>query len=180
MSSPKGLKYIKDFISPQEEMKLLHAIKSISWQEVKMHGKVAKRKVIHFGLDYEYDSRLLTATVAPPKFLKPLLKKSAFILKVKPQDLAEILISYYPIGAPIGWHRDAPPFDKILGVSLGSSCLIKFRNISESNKLSYQQILERRSAYILESDVRWNWQHHIPPVKEERFSITFRTLISPH
>jgi alkylated DNA repair dioxygenase AlkB len=38
--------------------------------------------------------------------------------------------------------------------------------------------LEPRSAYVMHGDVRWRWQHHIPPAKELRYSITFRTLRS--
>jgi hypothetical protein len=35
---------------------------------------------------------------------------------------------------------------------------------------------EPRSAYVLADAARWSWQHSIPPTREERFSITFRTL----
>jgi alkylated DNA repair dioxygenase AlkB len=29
-----------------------------------------------------------------------------------------VLVSYYPSGATIGWHRDAPVFGDVVGVSL--------------------------------------------------------------
>jgi alkylated DNA repair dioxygenase AlkB len=29
---------------------------------------------------------------------------------------------------------------------------------------------------VLAGEARWKWQHSIPPTKEERYSITFRTL----
>jgi hypothetical protein len=28
----------------------------------------------------------------------------------------------------------------------------------------------------MEGDIRWRWQHHIPPTRALRYSITFRTL----
>lgn len=173
---PEGFRYIKNFITEDEEIKILRAIKKLEWQEVRMHGVIAKRRVFHFGLDYEYNSRTLTPTLPAPPFLRALLQKAAEALKVAADELAEILISYYPPGAPIGWHRDSPHFEKLLGVSLASSCLMKFRLMSDDETLHYKQILERRSAYIMQGEARWKWQHHIPAVKEERFSITFRTL----
>ena len=36
--------------------------------------------------------------------------------------------------------------------------------------------LEPRSAYVLTGPARTQWEHSIPPVKETRYSITFRTL----
>ncbi len=173
---PAGFHYVKNFISEEDESRYIQAIRKLEWQEIKMHGVIAKRRVFHFGLDYKYDSRTLTPTIPAPLFLRPLLNKAALLMKVAPEDLAEILISYYPPGAPIGWHRDAPHFERLFGVSLGSSCLMKFRRITAEETLYYKQLLEARSAYIMQGDARWGWQHHIPAVKEERFSITFRTL----
>ena len=37
--------------------------------------------------------------------------------------------------------------------------------------------LEPRSAYVLQRDARWRWQHMIPPTPELRYSITFRTRV---
>lgn len=173
---PKGFYYIRNFISEDEEEKYLRAIRKLEWQEVKMHGVIAKRRVFHFGLDYKFDSRVLTPTIPPPLFLRPLIKKAALTMKVIPEDLQEVLVSHYPVGAPIGWHRDAPQFERLLGVSLASSCVMKFRKESEEKTYHYKQLLEQRSAYIMQGDARWNWKHHIPGVKEERFSITFRTV----
>ena len=35
--------------------------------------------------------------------------------------------------------------------------------------------LAPRSLYVMRGDVRWRWQHQIPPVKALRYSVTFRT-----
>lgn len=174
---PKGLQYIPDFISPAEEKFLIKEIKNLEWQNIKMHGVIAKRKVVHFGMDYSYSSRILTKTAPPPKFMNFLMDKVSSAMNVPLKEISEILISHYPVGAPIGWHRDAPMFESLLGISLQSGCYMRFRHITDKTTLKFEQYLERRSAYILEGDARWKWQHHIPPVKEERFSITFRTLV---
>jgi hypothetical protein len=35
--------------------------------------------------------------------------------------------------------------------------------------------LEARSVYSITRTARWGWQHSIPPTRELRYSITFRT-----
>ncbi|WPU66481.1 alpha-ketoglutarate-dependent dioxygenase AlkB [Peredibacter starrii] len=171
-SPPKGFKYFPDFISVAEEKKLLAFLQSLDWKNIHMHGVIAKRKVVHFGMDYYYDSRTFSPTTPAPKELQFLIKRAAKALKVAPQSIKEILISYYPVGAPIGWHRDAPMFESVFGVSLENSCTMKFR----SDSGNYKTELEPRSGYIIEGEARWKWQHHIPAVKTERYSITMRTM----
>jgi alkylated DNA repair dioxygenase AlkB len=43
----------------------------------------------------------------------------------------------------------------------------------------WEVLLEPRSGYVLAGKARTSWQHSIPPTKELRYSITFRTLRSP-
>ena len=37
------------------------------------------------------------------------------------EELVEALVQRYPAGATIGWHRDAPAFGIVVGVSLRSA-----------------------------------------------------------
>ena len=39
--------------------------------------------------------------------------------------LAEVLVTEYTAGAGIGWHRDAPPFGIVAGVSLAGHCRMR-------------------------------------------------------
>ena len=48
-------------------------------------------------------------------------------LVVKLGSFVMALINEYPPGAPIGWHRDAPQYDIVFGVSLLSACRMMFR-----------------------------------------------------
>ena len=167
--------YLPNFISKEEESELITALSNLPLQEVKMYGMTAKRKVMHYGLDYTYNSRTVTPTTAPPPFIVSLIKKSAVILDIQPEAIVETLITLYPIGAGIGWHKDAPIFgNKIFGISLGSECILKLRKKTDDGFVIIKKTLEPRSAYILSDDVRWVWQHSIPPVKQLRYSITFR------
>lgn len=171
---PEGFFYMPNFINEEEEKELINMINTFLWHDVKMYGQVARRKVMHFGLDYTYESRAITPTTPAPNFLDPLISKCASWLKVEKSEVAEILITQYPPQAGIGWHRDAPVFDKIVGISLLSCCPLKLRlpTKKEVKKIN----LDPRSAYMLCGQARTKWQHAISPVKELRYSITLRTL----
>jgi alkylated DNA repair dioxygenase AlkB len=95
------------------------------------------------------------------------------------------LINEYRPGTPIGWHRDAPQYDIVAGVSLLSACRMKFRPYrspasasasSGRRSATHEIVLARRSAYLMTRDSRSAYEHHIPPVAELRYSITFRTF----
>jgi len=178
---PEGFAYKPDLISREEEQTLVRAIERLDFGDVKMHDVVAKRRVVHFGRSYEYQTAALTSAPPIPKFLQELRKRVAKFAERDAEEFAEVLVTDYPPGAPIGWHRDAPGFDIIVGVSLLSDCIMQFRRwpiekpIGKRAKV-LKQILQPRSAYILRGQSRVAWQHRIPPVKQRRLSITFRTL----
>ena len=119
-----------------------------------------------------------------PPFLFPLRAMVAAWAEVDAAAFAMVLINEYRPGTPIGWHRDAPQYDLVAGVSLLSSCRMKFRRYVRPGTLTgrrlatHQIALERRSAYLLTAASRNDYEHHIPAVKDLRYSITFRTLRS--
>jgi alkylated DNA repair dioxygenase AlkB len=89
--------------------------------------------------------------------------------------IKEVLVTSYPEGAGIGWHKDAEVFgNAIVGVSLLSDCTMKFRH--PETKVVYKLEIPRRSAYIFADEARWIWHHSIASHRERRVSITFRTL----
>ena len=126
-----------------------------------------------------YESWRITPGPPLPAFLEPLRARCAAFLAVAPTALAETLVTEYPPGAGIGWHRDAPQFGPVVGVSLLSACRMRFRSGTGTARQVRTLVLEPRSAYVLDGDVRWRWQHHIPPIPASRYSVTFRTLRAP-
>jgi alkylated DNA repair protein (DNA oxidative demethylase) len=147
----------------------------LDWQEVKLFGQTARRRVVHLGMNYDYTNRQISPTIAPPDFLNELLLRGAQLINRSKADIAEVLITEYSIGAGINWHRDAPVFKDIIGISLGSPTLIHFRK--RSNKKEQIKLnLDPGSAYVLSGSIRWEWEHRIAPVKSQRYSITLRTL----
>ncbi|HXH73640.1 MAG TPA: alpha-ketoglutarate-dependent dioxygenase AlkB [Bacteriovoracaceae bacterium] len=169
---PEGFSYLPDFISSIEELQLMSFFQTLKWEDIHMHGVIAKRKVVHYGYGYEYDSRSLTPGSPIPSELNFLLPRVAKALDVRQADIGEVLVTYYPEGSQIGWHRDAPMFESLLGISLDAACLLKLKEGQDK----FQHELEPRSAYTLQGIARWEWQHHIPPVKSPRYSVTLRTL----
>jgi len=141
-----------------------------------MHGVVAKRRVRHFGWSYTYDSARIGPGPEIPEFLLPVRARLAGFASVAPDDLAEALVTEYPAGAGIGWHRDAPAFGIVAAVSLGSSCRMRFRRGKVGAWETAEETLAPRSAYAITGEARSGWQHGIPPAANKRWSVTFRTL----
>jgi DNA oxidative demethylase len=142
-----------------------------------MRGQVARRTVLHFGWDYDYDGWTIHPTTPAPPWLTALRDRCAEAGGIDPAALEQFLIARYPPGATIGWHRDAPMFGApVAGVSLAGSCTMKFRRKVGDDFEVWKQPLDPRSLYFLAGDARSKWQHSIPPAKELRYSITMRTL----
>jgi len=176
---PEGFTYVSDFLSEEEEKKLLTDISKIELHPFMFQGFEAKRKVASFGYDYSFDKRTLSEGMKMPDLFQPLIIKVANYLSLSPNVFAELLVTNYPAGSVINWHRDAPPFELIAGISLLSDCTFRLRPHDKTKQTRSAIIsfpVKRRSLYILERASRSEWQHSIAPVKEERYSITLRTL----
>ena len=173
---PTGLFYEADFVAPEVEKRLLVEIEALPFSEVRMHGQVARRTVAHFGVHYDFDSSSVVAGEPFPDWLEPLRGRCAALISREPDSLAEALVTRYPPGATIGWHRDAPAFGQVVGVSLAAPCLLRFQRGSGTDRRVFEVEAQPRSAYVLSGASRTQWQHSIPAVAAQRFSVTFRTL----
>jgi len=174
---PEGLLYCEGFISADEEDALLSALSSLEFRAVVMRGQAARRTVRHFGLDYDYEHGELVPADPLPESVLWLRDRCAALMERDPGDLVQILVSRYPAGAGIGWHRDAPMFgSRIAGVSLLAPCRMRFQRTIGGVRSVAAIDLAPRSAYLLTGKARWSWQHSIPATKSLRYSVTFRTL----
>jgi alkylated DNA repair protein (DNA oxidative demethylase) len=174
---PAGLVYRPELIGEAEERALLAELERLRFDEIRMHGVAAKRTARHFGLDYDYEGRGVVDEAEPiPDWLVPVRERAAELAGVDPEALVEVLVQRYPEGAQIGWHRDAPAFGIVVGVSLGSAARMRFRRDKGGVRRTFELELEPRSGYVLAGEARTAWQHHVPPAKQLRYSITFRTL----
>ncbi len=171
---PSGFVYHPALISEAEEETLAERIRALEFSPVRMRGVEARRRVVQFGWVYGYESWRITPGVPIPEFLLPLRARAAGLAAVEPEHFVEVIIIEYPPGAGIGWHRDAPAFGLVVGVSLLTTGRLRFRRQGERAR---SVTLEPRSAYLLDGPARNQWQHSLAPTAALRYSITFRTLV---
>lgn len=176
VEEPAGLRYLEELLTPAEHNGLTQTLAGLDYGEVRMHGQAAKRVVRHYGVRYDYDSAGIQPGEPMPSWLDGLRASCAELLGTAPADLAEVLLTRYPPGATIGWHRDAPAFGEVVGVSLQSPCVMRFQRGKGEERRVFEQALQPRSAYVLAGKARTVWQHSIPAVPDERYSVTFRTI----
>jgi alkylated DNA repair dioxygenase AlkB len=174
-----GFSYEESFITKEEELQLLETISQVELHTFIFQGYEAKRKVASFGFDYSFEKKALSKGKPIPKEFDWLVERVASKFSIPLNEIAELLVIEYPPGAVVNWHRDAPPFDVIAGISLKTDCTFKFRPHDKSKQgrgsvRSYP--LKRRSVYLMKDEVRSEWEHSTAPVKETRYSITVRTL----
>jgi alkylated DNA repair dioxygenase AlkB len=179
---PAGFTYREEFISVDEELELVEILKALEPRPMNFLGYEAKRKVASFGFDYSFEKRALSKGKEIPDQFDFLLQRVASYFDLNTKDIAELLVTEYPPGSVINWHRDAPPFDIIIGISLLSDCLLRFRPY-DKNLQGRKSIIslpaKRRSIYLMQGEARSAWEHSISPVKSARYSITLRTLRPP-
>jgi DNA oxidative demethylase len=173
---PEGLVYRPGVLSSDEEAALLAEFETLRFDPIMIRGQAARRTARHFGLDYDYEARTPEPGEPMPDWLVPARDRAAELAGVEPHELVEILVQRYPPGSTIGWHRDAPAFGTVVGLSLGGSSRLRFQRGKGPERRTWEVQLEPRSGYVLSGPARRSWQHSIPPTKEERYSITFRTL----
>ena len=171
-----GFAYHPAVLAEAEERELAFRLEALDFAAVTMRGKVARRRTKHFGWVYGYESWRITPGPPIPDFLDPVRGRAARLAGVSPEDLVEVLVNAYPPGAGIGWHRDAPQFGVVVGVSLLGECRLRFQRGRGSARQTRAVTIAPRSAYVLDGEARYEWQHTVPPTKTLRYSVTFRTL----
>jgi alkylated DNA repair dioxygenase AlkB len=173
---PAGFLYRDNFLAQAEESELLRIFRSLDFAAYDYHGYLAKRRVVRYGVNYDINTREPSPASQPlPDFLRSVRERAAMFAEVAPDALVQALVSEYSVGTPIGWHRDAPQFGTIVGISLASACRLRLKPYPGKGKILSVH-LEPRSIYVMKGAARSQWQHSIPPVDQMRYSITFRTL----
>jgi alkylated DNA repair dioxygenase AlkB len=173
---PEGLVLRPELLTVDEETELLERLADLRFDPIVMHGRPARRTARHYGLGYDYGSRTPQPGEPIPDWVLPVRERAAELAGEDPEDLVEVLVQRYPEGSTIGWHRDAPAFGTVIGVSLLGSSRLRFQRGSGEQRRVWEVTLEPRSGYVLTGEARSAWQHSIPPTKALRYSITFRTL----
>ncbi|HEY5007092.1 MAG TPA: alpha-ketoglutarate-dependent dioxygenase AlkB [Caulobacteraceae bacterium] len=174
---PEGLRYQPELISPADEARLLKAIAELPFRPFEFHGYLGKRRIVPFGWRYDYSARTVDQAAPIPDFLLPLRERVAAFAEIPAAELRQAMVTDYEAGAGIGWHRDKPMFGEVIGISLKSSCNLRFRRASGDGWERRSLNPAPRSAYLLQGPARSEWEHSIPGVKAQRYSVTFRRYL---
>lgn len=181
----KGLSYIADFISDSEHKEIWNSINSEPWLND------LKRRVQHYGYKYDYKKRNLDYSMyigAIPQWTKFITER--IIEKGYMEQLPDqVIVNEYLPGQGIADHIDCEPCfeDTIISLSLGSSCIMDFKN-KDNKKDKYDFLLEPKSLVVITGEARYKWTHGIPARERDkwldkiihrqtRISLTFRKVI---
>jgi alkylated DNA repair dioxygenase AlkB len=173
---PEGFTYEEDILSLDEERELVRQFADLPFKEFEYQGFLGKRRVVSFGWRYDFNTRELKKAGDIPEFMLPLRTKVAGITGLASDALQHMLVTEYAPGAGIGWHKDRPEFDDVIGISLLGSCVFRLRRKMGAKWERASLIAMPRSFYLIRGAARNEWQHSIPPVDSLRYSITFRTF----
>ena len=171
-----GLRLRDGFITCDEHDEFIARLEQEELTPFRFHGWLGNRKTKTYGWRYDFDDASFAPAEPIPAWLEPLRTKAAEFADVEPAVFAHVLLARYDPGAGIGWHRDRPQFEDVVGISFGSPAVMRFRQRTAEGFRRARVYLEPASAYLLRGEVRHDWEHSISPGEKLRFSITFRTL----
>lgn len=171
-----GLTQAKAIVTRSEEQALIASSDGEELSPFRFHGWLGKRLTASYGWRYDFDSASFNPTDPIPDWLLPLREKAARFARLKPNDLVQAMLIRYDPGAGIGWHRDRPVFEHVVGISLGAPATMRFRRRRLGGFDRASALLAPRSIYHLAGEVRHEWEHSIAEMEVTRWSITFRSL----
>jgi alkylated DNA repair dioxygenase AlkB len=160
---PEGFVYAERFLAAPEEAELLEKLAALPFEEARYREYTARRRIVMYEPEV-------------PPLLQPLRARVAAWMGIDPAELRHALINEFRPGTPLGWHRDAPQYGRVAGVSLGGWARMRLRKYPRQRDKPLVLELAPRSAYSMDGPARWHWQHSISATRELRYSITFRTL----
>lgn len=178
-AAPEGFVYAEEFLSASEEVELLRAFSELPFEQARYKEWTARRRVVSYGGRYDFGANELEPAPPVPEFLVGLRGRVAHWSGVPAERFTHSAAAEYRPGTPLGWHRDVPQFEIVVGVSLAGTARMRLRrypHVKGSRAPTIDVELAPRSIYVLRGAARWDWQHAIAPTDELRYSITFRTL----
>jgi alkylated DNA repair dioxygenase AlkB len=171
-----GLATQNGIISADEEALLIRHIDGEGLSPFRFQGWLGKRLTRSFGWTYDFDTGRFAPGDPFPDWLEPFKLRAAAFAGLAPADIVQALLIRYDPGAGIGWHKDRPVFEHVIGISLGNPATMRFRRRVGAKFERATASLVPRAIYHLSGEARDGWEHSIAGMTEPRWSITFRSL----
>jgi DNA oxidative demethylase len=171
-----GLSQALGFVTPPEEQMLIASVDASALSPFRFHGWLGKRLTASYGWRYDFEDASFGPAEAIPEWLLPVRARAARFAGLQPDEFAQALLIRYDPGAGIGWHRDRPVFEHVVGISLGGPATMRFRRRRPGGFDRASAVLSPRSIYHLTGEARHEWEHSIAAMAVTRWSITFRSL----
>jgi len=174
---PDGWRYQPDFVPATEENRLLDVIATLPFQGARYKEWTARRRIVSYGGRYDFSRNILKPAEPIPQFLQPLRQQAAKWGMLPIESLNHATIAEYQPNTQLGWHRDVPEFEMVIGISLAGRARMRFRPYphQKGRRTVFAIELEPGSIYLLSGPARWAWQHAISQTAQLRYSITFRS-----
>jgi alkylated DNA repair dioxygenase AlkB len=159
-----------NFVKEEVQEELVRRIEETEWETS------LKRRVQQFGPIYNYQTKKLDEAKRPiPLWLRESFGCTPFFTG----GANQVIINEYQPGQGITKHTDSKLFGPVVASAslLSDTYVVMGKFDSSEDKEKYIE-LKRGSLLVLTEAARYDWYHAIPPVKERRISITFRTVPS--
>lgn len=171
-----GLTAAPDIISAGEERALIAHLAAADLEPFAFQQWTGKRLTRSFGWTYDFKTGRFAPSDPFPAWLRPIAARAAAFAGINAADIAQALLIEYGEGAGIGWHKDRPVFDHVIGISLGADAAMRFRRRTKAGFDRASLPLAPRGIYHLAGEARRDWEHSITEMPAPRWSITFRSL----
>ena len=174
---PDGMRFQEDVLSAAEEAALIATIERLPLANMQYQQYEARRRVVSYGGQYDFSRQKLEQAQPLPPWMDDLRERAGAWAGIAPAAFTHALVAEYQPGTPLGWHRDVPDFEDIVGISLAGEALMRLRPYphEKGSRAGVKLLLPPRSIYLLRGHARWGWQHSVAPTKVLRYSITLRT-----
>jgi alkylated DNA repair protein (DNA oxidative demethylase) len=171
-----GLATALGVLTVREERALIGRIDTLDLTPFQFQQWQGKRLTHSFGWNYDFQTGAVRVAEPIPEWLGDVHAAAAALANIPLADLVQVLVTRYDPGAGIGWHRDRPIYEHVVGISLGAPSEMRFRRRSGQGWTRASVPLEPRGAYHLSGEVRHDWEHSILPMAARRYSITLRSF----
>lgn len=168
---PNGFSTQSEFIPEWYESQVIqwceensHFLQPIPYGNGKFSGRMRMMLGKQREVEYEFPDIFLPLRIEAQKYFPG-------------EQFNQLIVNRYLNKEGIGAHIDAIDIygPVVFGVSLGSPAKMVFTRNSE--KESY--FLDRRMAYVMTSESRYEWKHEVPKATRTvtRWSVTMRTIL---